>query len=142
MLIKNDVQRNNKNNCDATLILLVPETCISSSSYETSTLYSSHFPTFPTFLVKPAHYTRVTFLKKSSPKVFKNLPKTGSSNQPWLTANAKLGTSFFGTFKNPTIFKFQIVLALEHVSTPLVSKHKSHVFPLRTNERTDGRTEI
>ena len=68
--------------------------------------------------------------------MFKKLPKTGSSNQPWLTANAKLGTSFFGTFKNPTILKFQIVLALEHVSTPLKTVEKNHVF----FEQTDGRT--
>ena len=134
MLIKNDVQRNNKKNCDATLILLARKRAQVQLFTKPSTLYSTHFPTF---LVKPAHYTRVTFLEKSSPKVSKKLPKTGSSNQPWLTANAQLGTSFFGTLKNPTIFKFQIMLALEHVSTPLVSKHKSHVFSGRTDE---GRT--
>jgi len=71
--------------------------------------------------------------------VFKKLPKTGSSNQPWLTANAKLGTSFFGTLKNPTNFKFQIVLALEHVSTPLKTFEKNHIFSGRQTE--DGRTD-
>ena len=38
------------------------------------------------------------------------------------------------------VFKFQIMLALEHVSTPLVSKHKGHVFSGRTDTRTDGHT--
>ena len=56
--------------------------------------------------------------------MFKKLPKIGSSKHPWLTANAKLGTSFFGNLKNPAIFKFQNVGAPEHVSTPFVSKHK------------------
>ena len=58
----------------------------------------------------------------------KKLPKSGSSKHPWLTANAQLGTSFFGNLKNPAIFKFQNIGAPEHVSTPLVSKHKNHVF--------------
>ena len=65
----------------------------------------------------------------------KKLPKTGSSNQPWLTANAQLGTSFFGTLKNPTIFKFQIVLALEHVSTPLKAFDKNPMFSKDWEER-------
>ena len=66
----------------------------------------------------------------------KKLPKTGSSKHPWLTANAKLGTSFFGNLKNPAIFKFQNVGRPEHACTPLVSKHK--VFPGRTNEEVGG----
>ena len=96
----NDVQHNNKNNCDATLILLARKRAQVQLFTKPSTLYSTHFPTFSTFLVKPAHYTRVTFLEKSSPKVSTMLPKTGTSNQPWLTANAKLGTLFFGTLRN------------------------------------------
>ena len=99
-MIKNDVQRNNKKNCDATLIVLARKRAQVQFFTKPSTLYSTHFPTFSTFLVKPAHYTRLTFLEKSSPKVFKKLPKTGSSNQPMLGANAQLGTSFFGTLKN------------------------------------------
>ena len=73
----------------------------------------------------------------------KNLPKTGSSKHPWLTANPITWTSFFGNLKNPAIFKFQNMGAPEHVSTPLVTKHKNHVFFGRTepNERTE-RTEI
>ena len=55
--------------------------------------------------------------------MFKKLPKTGSSEHPWLTANPITWTSFFGNLKNPAIFS-----APEHVSTPLVSKHKNHVF--------------
>ena len=54
-------------------------------------------------------------LEEDSPKMFKKLPKTGSSKHPWLTANAKLGTSFFGNLKNPAIFKFQNMGAPEHV---------------------------
>ena len=61
--------------------------------------------------------------------MFKKRPKIGSSKHPWLTANAKLGTSFFGNLKNPAIFKFQNMGAPEHVSTPFVSKHKNHDFP-------------
>ena len=58
----------------------------------------------------------------------KKLSKIGSSKHPWLTANAKLGTSFFGNLKNPTIFKFQNVGRPEHLWSPLVTKHKNHVF--------------
>ena len=64
-------------------------------------------------------------------KVLQKCPKSFQKQGPRIsrgTANAQLGTSFFGTLLNPTIFKFQIMLALEHVSTPPVSKHKSHVF--------------
>ena len=68
----------------------------------------------------------------------KKLPKIGSSKHPWLTANAKLGTSFFGNLKNPAIFKFQNMGAPEHVSTPLVSKLKITFFS-KKNGRTDGR---
>ena len=40
---------------------------------------------------------------------------------------------------NPSIFKFQKTSAPEHVSTPLVSKHKNHVFfGRRTNEEEDN----
>ena len=70
--------------------------------------------------------------------MFKKLPKTGSSKHPWLTANPITWTSFFGNLKNPAIFKFQNMGAPEHVSTPLVSKHKNHVFFGRTDERTNG----
>ena len=73
--------------------------------------------------------------KKNSQKMFKKLPKIGSSKHPWLTANAKLGTSFFGNLKNPVIFKFQNMGATEHVSTPLVSKLKITFF---CDEGTDG----
>ena len=75
--------------------------------------------------------------QKKSPKMFKKLPKSGSSKHQWLTANAQLGTSFFGNLKNPAIFKFQNVGRPEHACTPLVSKHKNHVFSERTNGRTD-----
>ena len=67
----------------------------------------------------------------------KKLPKIGSSKHPWLTANAKLGTSFFGNLKNPAIFKFQNMGAPEHACTPLVSKHKNHVFFGLTNEAAE-----
>ena len=69
--------------------------------------------------------------------MFKKLPKTGSSKHPWLTANPITWTSFFRNLKNPAIFKFQNMGAPEHVSTPLVSKHKNHVFS-GPNERTNG----
>ena len=80
----------------------------------------------------------VTFLKKNSPKMFKKLSKIGSSKHLWLTANAQLGTSFFGNLKNPAIFKFQNMGASEHVSTPLVSKHKNHVFPNEEEKKKDS----
>ena len=67
--------------------------------------------------------------------MFKNLPKTGSSKHPWLTANAKLGTSFLGQQKNQAIFKFQNMPAPGHVPTPLVSGLKITFFP--KNERTN-----
>ena len=74
------------------------------------------------------------FFEKTLQKCSKKLPKIGSSKHPWLTANAKLGTSFFDNLKNPTILKFQNIGAPEHACTPLVSKHKNHVFSGRTDE--------
>ena len=71
----------------------------------------------------------------------KKLPKIGSSKHPWLTANAKLGTSFFGNLKNPAIFKFQNVGRPEHACTPLVSKHKNHVFSERTKEKKEKKED-
>ena len=118
MLIKNDVQRNNKKNCDATLIVLARKRAQVQLFTKPSTLYSTHFPTFPTFLVKPAHYTRVTFLKKSSPKVFKKLPKTGSSNQPMLAAMQNLEPLFSGPLEIK-IFKVENHACCRAVSTPL-----------------------
>ena len=76
------------------------------------------------------------FWKKLS-KIFKKLPKIGASKHPWLTANAQLGTSFFGNLKNPAIFKFQNIGRPEHVSTPLVTKHKNHVFSGRTEKEKE-----
>ena len=74
----------------------------------------------------------------------KKLPKTGSSKHPWLTANPITWTSFFGNLKNPAIFKFQNMGAPEHVSTPLVSKHKNHVFPKdgRTNQPNERKSSF
>ena len=96
---------------------------LSNFSRKTSTLYSSHF------------------FQKSSPKVFKKLPKTGSLNQPWLTANAKLGTSFFGTLRNQDFQSWKSCLLSSSVH-PLKTVEKNHVFPWRTDGRTDGLTEI
>ena len=70
--------------------------------------------------------------------MFKNLPKTGSSKHPWLTANPITWTSFFGNLKNPAIFKFQNMGAPEHVSTPLVSKLKITFFVTNEDEREGG----
>ena len=80
------------------------------------------------FFSKFTLYYWCYFFEKNSPKMFKKLPKSGSSKHPWLTANAQLGTSFFGNLKNPAIFKFQNVGRPEHLWSPLVSKHKNHVF--------------
>ena len=77
------------------------------------------------------------FFGKNSSKMFKKRPQIGSSKHPWLTANAKLGTSFFGNLKNPAIFKFQNVGRPEHACTPLVSKHKNHVFSGRTEKEKE-----
>ena len=85
------------------------------------------------FFVNSPYTTDGTFSEKSQ-KMSKNLPKTGSSKHPWLTANPITWTSFFGNLKNPTIFKFQNMPAPEHVSTPLVSSLKITFFP--KNERT------
>ena len=92
---------------------------------------TTHFRDFLTFLVNSPYTTDGTFSRKKILRICpKSFPKTGSSKHPWLTANA-LGTSFFGKLKNPAIFKFQNIGAPEHVSTPLVSKHKNHFFSER-----------
>ena len=132
------MQHNNKKNCDATLIVLARKRAQVQLFTKPSTLYSTHFPTFPTFLVKPAHYTRVTFLKKSSPKVFKKLPKTGSSNQPMLAANAKLGTLFFGTLKNQDFQSWKSCLLSSSVHPPKIFWEKSRFF--RTDRQTHTHT--
>ena len=94
----------------------------SNFSRKTSTLYSSHF------------------FEKSSPKVFKKLPKTGYSNQPMLAANAQLGTSFSGPLEIK-IFKVENHACCRAVSTPLKTVEKNHVFSERTNGRTNERTD-
>ena len=58
---------------------------------------TTHFRDFLTVLVNSPYTTDGTFSKKSSPKMSKKLPKTGSSKHPWLTANPITWTSFFGT---------------------------------------------
>ena len=92
---------------------------LSNFSRKTSTLGSSHF------------------FEKSSPKVFKMLPKTGTSNQPWLTANAKLGTSFFGTLRNQDFQSWKSCLLSSSVHPPKSFWEKSSFF--LTDGRTHGR---
>ena len=102
---------------------------------------TTHFRDFLTFLVNSPYTTDGTFSKKIS-NMFKKLPKTGSSKHPWLTANAKLGTSFFGNLKNLAIFKFQNMGAPEHVSTPLVSKLKITFFPYTHTHEEEGKQAV
>ena len=88
------------------------------------------------FLANSPYTIDVTFSIKNSLKMYKKLPKIGSSKHPWLTANAKLGTPFFGNLKIQLFSSFKTWVH-QSMRAPLLSVSIKITFFLneRTNER-------